>query len=198
MTMQLSLPDAGAYTGIDWRRTRLFATFGALFVGAWQYALFSVAVPRALPYMAAWAQRPLREKLRDPRGLLQLGCLVAVENCFNQPLLHFPILYSIKQSIADCDDAWTCIRAGCDRAWANCVEDNKASCGVWVPATIFNGMFVPAWARVPMMTFMGCGWTCFISATRGPFELSPDPGKTPSSAGAIDVVHATCLSLATH
>ena len=83
MTMQLSLPDAGAYTGIDWRRTRLFATFGALFVGAWQYALFSVAVPRALPYMATWAQRPLREKLRDPRGLLQLGCLVAVENCFN-------------------------------------------------------------------------------------------------------------------
>ncbi|KAH8064991.1 hypothetical protein JL722_1883 [Aureococcus anophagefferens] len=80
----------------DWRRTAIFATFGATFVGAWQYWLFSVVVPRVIPMSAGFAAAPLRQKLTDTVGLRSIALFVAVENLFNQPFGHFPTLYAIK------------------------------------------------------------------------------------------------------
>ena len=164
----------------DWRRTAIFATFGATFVGAWQYWLFSVVVPRVIPMSAGFAAAPLRQKLTDTVGLRSIALFVAVENLFNQPFGHFPTLYAIKYRLthggASLGDS---VGAGVADARRNFVEDNINSCAVWVPATIINGLFVPVWARVPFMNLCGCGWTSFISYTKGAPDADADPIAAP-------------------
>ena len=175
-TQRTMTPDAPW----DWRRTAIFATFGATYVGAWQYWLFSVVVPRVIPMSAGFAAAPLRQKLTDTVGLRSIALFVAVENLFNQPFGHFPTLYAIKYRLthggASLGDS---VGAGVADARRNFVEDNINSCAVWVPATIINGLFVPVWARVPFMNLCGCGWTSFMSYTKGAPDADADPIAAP-------------------
>lgn len=166
---------SGESAAIDWRRTQIFALFGACFVGGWQYILFTVGMQRLLPQPAAFARKTLTEKLRDREGLKVVAGLVAIENLVNQPFLHFPVYYAIKHSVEHTHDTLRdCVRAGAQRAADNFVPDNVASCAVWVPATIANGLFAPPWARVPLMSGMGAVWTCFMSWRRGAPALDAD------------------------
>jgi len=152
----------------DWRRTAVFATFGATFVGAWQYWLFSVAVPRLVPSSASFAAAPLRRKLRDGAGLAGIAAFVAVENLFNQPFAHFPVLYTIKYALTHSGASPAeALEKGVAETRETFWQDNANSCAVWVPATLINGLFVPVALRVPFMTLTGCGWTTFMSYTKG-------------------------------
>jgi hypothetical protein len=158
---------------IDWRRTTVFAAFGATFVGAWQYMLFTVWMQRLVP-MCRFAQKPLAQKLKDVEGL-GVAMYVCVENLFNQPLAFFPALYTIKHAVEHSGASLVaCVEAGFTRTRESFVEDNMASCAVWVPATVLNGLFAPPWLRVPMMTAMGCGFTCFMSWKRGAPDADAD------------------------
>lgn len=159
----------------DWRRTAIFAVFGTVFVGAWQYALFSVALPRFGPSVSAgFASAPLATKLRDTASLRTVAAFVVLENAVNQPLLYFPTLYSIKHSLEHAGSASLAESAvaGARRARELCYEDNAASIKVWGPVTLINGLCMPLWARVPFMTACGCGWTCWVSFARGAPEAS--------------------------
>jgi hypothetical protein len=166
----------------DWRRTAIFTVFGGCFVGAWQYALFSVALPAFGPAVpSGFATAGLLAKLRDTAGLRAIAVFVIVENCFNQPLLYFPTLYSIKHQMEHTHHTLSqSIVAGVRKARLLFVEDNIASLRVWVPATLINGLFMPLWARIPFMTLCGCGFTCFVSLTRG----APDPDADLASDAA--------------
>lgn len=159
---------------IDWRRVSVFASFGACFVGAWQYMLFTVWMQRLVP-MTSFVRKPLVEKLKDPQGLRGVAAYVMVENAFNQPFAHFPVLYAMKHGIEHSSAGVTaCVHAGVKRARGSFIEDNLASCAVWVPATLINALFVPPWARVPVMSAMGAGWTCFMSWRRGAPDADAD------------------------
>jgi len=81
---------------IDWRRTSIFSTFGLLFCGCWQYLLFTKIMPKMCPGAASFAAKSFREKLKDIKGLKQLAVQVFVENGINNPLLFFPVFYSVK------------------------------------------------------------------------------------------------------
>jgi len=45
---------------LDWRRTAIFAAFGTCYLGAFQYALLTKLVPRLLPGVAAFIDKPVR------------------------------------------------------------------------------------------------------------------------------------------
>jgi hypothetical protein len=136
--------------------------------------LFTVWMQRMVP-MGSFVRKPLVEKLNDPQGLRGVAIYVLVENAFNQPFGHFPVLYTIKHRIEhSCTGVAACVEAGVHRARSSFVEDNLASCGVWIPATIVNALFTPPWARVPAMTAMGAGWTCFMSWRRGAPDADAD------------------------
>ena len=109
---------SGESAAMDWRRTQIFALFGACFVGGWQYILFTVGMQRLLPQPAAFARKTLTEKLRDREGLKVVAGLVAIENLVNQPFLHFPVYYAIKHSVEHTHDtlrACTRRRSACCR-----------------------------------------------------------------------------------
>lgn len=81
---------------IDWRRASIFSTFGLLFCGCWQYVLFTKFMPKICPQAASFAAKSFRQKLKDVEGLKQLAVQVFVENGINNPLLFFPVFYSVK------------------------------------------------------------------------------------------------------
>ena len=115
-----------------------------------------------------------------------VAAYVCVENLLNQPFAFFPTLYSIKHGIEHSGASLVeCLKAGVGRSRERFVEDNVASCAVWVPATVINGLFAPPWLRVPMMTAMGCGWTCFMSWKRGAPDADADPEEIEGRASRL-------------
>lgn len=173
MVMQAGERSAARSNGVelrhDWRRTGVFALFGATFVGAWQYALFSKALPLVSPVPAGFAAMGLAEKMRHRAGLKSVAALVFVENFINQPFFHFPTLYAIKDGMERQGDfsITKSLSRGVEEAYEKVVPDNVASLALWVPATVVNGMFMPVWARVPFITLCGCAWTSWLSLNKG-------------------------------
>ena len=57
---------------IDWRRTGAFTSFGFLYLGGVQYALYVPVFSRLFPAAAGFAAKPIAEKLRDFQGIRSL------------------------------------------------------------------------------------------------------------------------------
>ena len=154
---------------IDWRRVKVFTCFGALFSGAWQYVLFVRLMPRIVPRAEAFALKPLRQKIRDGPGLRGLAIQTFVENGINNPVLYFPIFYTIKEFLEDGP-----LEDGIKKYRKNFKEDVTAILKVWVPAQLFNFAFSPMWLRVPFVAFVSAFWTAYVSITRGKPEKLHD------------------------
>lgn len=58
---------------VDWKRNLAFGTFGLLYLGGVQYALYVNIFQRLFPRAASFAAKPLREKVKDIQGLGALG-----------------------------------------------------------------------------------------------------------------------------
>ena len=151
---------------IDWRRNLVFLSFGVTYMGAWQYLLFVKIMPRLVPGAEAFAAKSIRDKLSDAQGLRGLVIQNFVENGINNPLLYFPIFYTIKEFLEGGD-----LRNGVKKYRAHFWEDLTAIWSVWVPAQFINFAFSPLWFRVPFVAMVSAGWTAFVSFKRGNKEL---------------------------
>ena len=67
---------------IDWRRNAAFATFGFFYLGGVQYALYVKLFSRMFPTAGTFAIKPIREKLKDTKGMFN----VAIQVGFKHPL----------------------------------------------------------------------------------------------------------------
>jgi protein Mpv17 len=151
---------------IDWKRTQAFTVFGCVFLGAWQYTLFVRIMPTICPNAEAFAAKPLREKLKDARGLKDLALQNFVENGINNPLLFFPCFYTVQEFLTKGFERGS-VRYALSKYRANCYEDVPAIWALWVPAQFINFAFSPMWLRVPFVVAVSCVWTSYVSLTRG-------------------------------
>lgn len=119
-------------------------------------------MPRIVPGAAQFAAKPLRDKLRDSIGMKGLFLQCFIENGINNPLLYFPIFYTIKQYLegGKLSDGIVKYR---DNLW----EDVTAIWSLWIPAQLINFAFSPMWFRVPFVACVSLLWTGFVSMTRG-------------------------------
>lgn len=154
---------------IDWRRTSIFTTFGITYLGAWQYLLFVKIMPKLVPSAFSFAAKPIREKLKDSVGLRGLFIQNFVENGINNPLLYFPIFYSIKEYIEEGS-----FENGMEKYKKNMYSDLTAIWMVWVPAQFINFAFSPIWLRVPFVACVSALWTGIVSVRRGKPEAVPN------------------------
>lgn len=60
---------------VDWKRNAAFASFGFFYLGGVQYAIYVNLFSRLFPGAAAFAAKPIREKLKDHKGLFQVSPL---------------------------------------------------------------------------------------------------------------------------
>jgi hypothetical protein len=154
---------------IDWTRVTVFSVFGMSFSGAWQHFLFVKAMPSLFPNAVKFIEKPLREKLRDRKGLKEVFFQNFIENGINNPLLYFPIFYNIQEFLNNGFEHGSVKRA-LSRYGNNFKEDMFAMWSVWVPAQLINFGFSPLWLRVPFVAFVSALWTAYVSISRGKFD----------------------------
>ena len=147
---------------VDWTRVRVFVTFGFLFNGAWQYALFVKMMPRLCPNAVSFVAKPWRAKLKDTAGMKALGVQCFIENGINNPLIYFPLFYTIQEYLEGGN--W---QNGIVKYKRNAAEDLPAIWALWVPAQLINFAFSPMWFRVPFVASVSAIWTSYVSITRG-------------------------------
>ncbi|KAL9179914.1 hypothetical protein ACHAXT_007884 [Thalassiosira profunda] len=149
---------------IDWKRNAAFATFGCFYLGGVQYAIYVPIFGRLFPNAAKFAAKPIREKVKDAKGLAALCGQVFLDQFVHHPLLYFPVFYGTRELVmSEKPDLMRCMNTYKD----NMKEDLAALWKVWVPSTFVNFAFMPMWARIPWVAGTSLIWTCILSAMRG-------------------------------
>eukprot|EP00617_Octactis_speculum_P021561 CAMPEP_0185752756 /NCGR_PEP_ID=MMETSP1174-20130828/11537_1 /TAXON_ID=35687 /ORGANISM="Dictyocha speculum, Strain CCMP1381" /LENGTH=413 /DNA_ID=CAMNT_0028430321 /DNA_START=16 /DNA_END=1257 /DNA_ORIENTATION=+ len=147
---------------IDWRRNSAFGLFGMFYLGGVQYGLYVELFGRMFPKAAEFAAKPIAEKMKDPRGTVNMLTQVFLDQCVHHPLLYFPVFYSLKEVVAGGN-----VMDGMRKYQKNWREDMWALWKVWVPSTIINFTFSPMWMRIPFVASTSLIWTVILSTMRG-------------------------------
>ena len=80
--------------------SELFGLFGFFYMGVAQYGFYvKLMAERWFPNAAAFAAKPFREKLRDPRGIRDLFAQVSIDQFIHVPLVFYPCYYLTKEWI---------------------------------------------------------------------------------------------------
>lgn len=149
---------------IDWKRNAAFATFGCFYLGGVQYMIYVPLFGRLFPNAAKFAAKPIREKVRDAKGMAALCGQVFLDQFVHHPLLYFPVFYATREIVmSEKPDLMRCLRIYRD----NMSEDLAALWKIWVPSTFVNFAFMPMWARIPWVAGTSLLWTGILSAMRG-------------------------------
>lgn len=154
---------------IDWRRNAAFATFGFIYLGGIQYALYVPIFGKLFPNAARFAAKPLKEKFKDIPGLCNVGLQTLLDQCVHHPLMYFPAFYITKEIVMGGRDNGK--KLDINRVLTNyrnnMKEDLIALWKIWVPAMFFNFAVMPMHLRIPFTGFVSLLWTCLLSAMRG-------------------------------
>lgn len=154
---------------IDWRRNAAFAAFGFVYLGGIQYTLYVPIFGRLFPNAAKFAAKPLRQKVKDVRGLCNLVLQTFLDQCVHHPLMYFPAFYITKELVMGGrgDGGKPDISRVLSDYRTNMKEDLLALWKIWVPATLFNFAFMPMHLRIPFAAGVSLLWTCILSTMRG-------------------------------
>jgi len=149
---------------VDWKRNAAFATFGFVYLGGVQYAIYVPFFSRIFPTAKTFPGKPWRQKIKDFRGMFESGAQVFLDQCVHHPLMYFPAFYCTKELVMKQEpDLVACLK----EYQGNMKEDLLALWKIWVPATMANFAFMPLWARIPTVATTSLVWTCILSAMRG-------------------------------
>lgn len=149
---------------IDWKRNAAFATFGCVYLGGVQYAIYVNGFTRLFPNAASFAAKSVKEKMKDGKGVRSLFAQVFLDQAVHHPLMYFPAFYCTKELVmSEKPDLVKVLK----EYKANMSEDLIALWKVWVPSTIINFAFMPMHARIPWVAGTSLLWTCILSAMRG-------------------------------
>lgn len=150
---------------IDTNRLSVFALFGCVYLGAFQYGLFVKLMPRLCPNALSFIQKPWRQKLADKQGLKELGIQLFLENGINNVFIYWPVFYIIQEFLAEGSSGK--VSTALDNFSANASTDVPRIWAVWMPVQLFNFAFNPLWARVPFVAVFSAFWTGVVGVTRG-------------------------------
>jgi len=149
---------------VDLKRVGLFATFGLLYMGAFQYGLYNFAYTRMFPAAANFASYPLRQKLTDGRGAAAVCGKVAFDQFVHWPFLAFPCFYTTKHAIEHGEvHPRSAIKAYRGNMWL----DNQTLWKVWIPAELIMFGCLPLHWQVPFAASISFVYTVLLSASRG-------------------------------
>eukprot|EP00930_Biecheleria_cincta_P080143 TRINITY_DN68220_c0_g1_i1.p1 TRINITY_DN68220_c0_g1~~TRINITY_DN68220_c0_g1_i1.p1 ORF type:complete len:222 (+),score=33.21 TRINITY_DN68220_c0_g1_i1:47-712(+) len=167
---------------VDWRRNSVFFAWGLFYLGGVQYFIYvRLFAQRFFPGTAAFAAKPIREKIADKAGQKAVMQQVFLDQFVHHPFLLFPAFYQVKEFIegGKPEDAFRKYRK-------NCLEDCAVCWSIWVPAFALNFSFCPVWMRVPFVAVVSFGFTIILSCMRGAQESLPEPTSSEGSSARND------------
>jgi hypothetical protein len=146
----------------DEQRTALFAAFGCIYQGGFQYAVVNRVLEPLFPGKSA------RNILLKIVGM----------NFVSDPFFFLPTFYIFRAAVEQkkIDDR-TVVTALVNYR-TNCVQDWCNSWMVWFPGhAVTYGVMPPAW-RLPWMSILSFGYVMLLSFTRGDMEGPRKPQLT--------------------
>mmetsp|Transcript_13056 Transcript_13056/g.42563 ORF Transcript_13056/g.42563 Transcript_13056/m.42563 type:complete len:185 (-) Transcript_13056:609-1163(-) len=135
---------------LDARRSLVFASFGALYQGGFQYVAFNYVLERF------WRGTALRN----------VAMKVALTNAILDPCFFFPTFYSLKEALANGPSATT-VSTALSKYRANYWPDWVNSWTVWLPGHCVTYGLMPLHWRMPWVAAVSFGYVCLLSKTRG-------------------------------
>lgn len=168
---------------INYHRLAVFTSLGFAFSGCWQYVLYTKIMPRLCPGAEAFATKSIGEKLKDRQGLKELGVQVGIENGINNPILYFPVFYTLQEFVENGFEGK--VSNALEKYWQNAAEDIKAIWSVWIPVQFINFGFSPMWFRTPFVAIANLFWTSYISLSRGCVGDGPNGGLHKGPHGGV-------------
>jgi len=175
--------EGKSWSEINWRRVFAFAAFGFVFLGLVQWAIYVPGYRMYFKEMDRFCNQSIRQKLRNPKGIKELGQQIFIGQFVMQPLTYLPLFYIFRESVTgeknllDGTGSYTEIaRTALGKYAANFWTDNITMLAFWLPADVVV-YSVPIWARMPLNHSISFLWTCVLSWLRGQ-QPSSDRQKT--------------------
>eukprot|EP00543_Licmophora_paradoxa_P019157 CAMPEP_0202459692 /NCGR_PEP_ID=MMETSP1360-20130828/37765_1 /ASSEMBLY_ACC=CAM_ASM_000848 /TAXON_ID=515479 /ORGANISM="Licmophora paradoxa, Strain CCMP2313" /LENGTH=173 /DNA_ID=CAMNT_0049080909 /DNA_START=108 /DNA_END=626 /DNA_ORIENTATION=- len=119
---------------IDWKRFFSFALYGAIYLGAFQYFLFTKVYTRMFPLAQRFAAKTMQEKLKDIPGLKAVFKQLATDALVHWPWGLIPAYYLIQECVSPVFSYRNMI----SKLRSNWVADLKMCWAIWLPAALFN------------------------------------------------------------
>lgn len=176
------LVQAATSDGFDARRAALFTTFGLVWVGGVQFALFNRLFPALLPGLAHQSRSvcaPGASRIiarlcalgrRSTLRAQAVAAAVAVDNCVHIPLFYLPAFYSMREFSIPSERELSpseVIGRGL-RSWQqNLRGDLSVQACIFVPVQVLNFGLNPPHLRVPTTVAAGAVWVSALSFLRG-------------------------------
>jgi hypothetical protein len=152
---------------VDRKRFLFFTSFGFLYLGCVQYAIYVPLFRNIFPNMVSFSKKSLVDKVRDKQGMKQIAYQVSLDQFIHHPFLYFPTFYIVQQIVENEKIDNKTIKTGLGRYEENYQTDLFALWKIWIPATIINFTINPMWMRIPFTAMTSVLWTAMLSIMRG-------------------------------
>lgn len=151
---------------VDLQRSLLFCLFGALYLGAFQYAYQVQVFKRLFDGIDQFTSQSWAEKLQDIPGLKALGAQTGLDLTI-LTLVYLPTFYIFKASVFSGSlDPSVWVATGMDNYQTNFSKDEADLIKVWLPADLVC-FSVPLYLRLPVRHIVSFVWTAYLSFSRG-------------------------------
>jgi protein Mpv17 len=151
---------------VDWRRTGLFASFGLIYNGGFQYYLYVIKFQQ-------W--HGTISRFSGPIGAAPAKTFL--DQFIHVPTLYFPAFYAFK-AVVEGRPLVTGEDSAVNRYGAEYFECWKACWALWVPAQVVNFTFVPSHLRLPFVSTTSLLWVTYLSAMQAAFDKACETKKT--------------------
>jgi hypothetical protein len=160
----------------------VFVAFGCFYLGVFQWWLYVIKFKKWFPTSAVFCEQPLKAKLANTAGKIDLAKQVLFDNFIHYTFIYFPVFYVFKESIQSggskdgteegkeeivaergLGEVFT---TAISKYQTNFWSDNMAIWGMWIPmdAIIYSA---PMWLRLPLNHGVSLLWTMCLSFMRG-------------------------------
>mmetsp|Transcript_48845 Transcript_48845/g.110851 ORF Transcript_48845/g.110851 Transcript_48845/m.110851 type:complete len:213 (-) Transcript_48845:128-766(-) len=138
---------------IDKRRVALFATFGFLYQGVFQY----------------YCMNKIFEKLYPGLSLANVTKKVIITNFVLDPVFFFPTFYTFREFLNTGSFTAQTVTDALGTYYQNFAVDWTNSWSVWFPGHAVTYGLMPTHLRMPWVAFSSFGYVGLLSWTRGSY-----------------------------
>ena len=150
---------------LDYSRLLLFASFGFVYLGGFQY-LYQVQVFKRLFEIDRFTSLPWADKLADGPGLRALAAQTALDLTV-LTVIYLPTFYVFKASVFSGSlDPSVWVGTGLENYQDNFSKDEFDLMRVMLPADLVL-FSVPLYLRLPLRHVVSFFWTTYLSFSRG-------------------------------
>jgi len=170
-TVKTSIADLIVQTGegkekYDWNRNAVFTAFGCIYLGVAQWFIYVTVFTRVCPNAIRFSNQPWAMKVKDRAGQIDLLKQTFLDNFVHYTFIYYPIFYCFKEAIQSSSEGGSLVSNALAKYKNNCVQDNLAMWGLWVPGDIII-YSVPIWMRLPLNHAVSLAWCMILSWMRG-------------------------------